>query len=544
MSVDLTKGIVRILAPNSQTAGTGFVLTAEGLIATCAHVVAIAEAKPEDTVELIFHATGERAKARVLQEFWSEPNAEDVAILCLKNSLPQGVETLLLGTSPGTEGDSFKTFGFPSAKPVEGIFGYGKIGDLTTENGYPVLQLTETTEVTSGFSGAPVFDQKTRRVVGIVTSSLVPDEFGRLLQTAFITPTSTLKEVCPRLNLSDICPYRGLEAFTEDQAEFFYGRQKAVKQLLEKLKQEPPFLAVLGASGSGKSSLVQAGVIPQLKKRSLPGSDRWGILLVRPRENPFEELTKIGLLDQDKDLPTAVHNWLENHPQQTRLVLILDQFEEILVSCSKGLRRKFFLQLSHLSQLDLPITVILVMRNDFYGRLVQQAPKLMESLQEGFLYNVPSFIESDDLMSILLCPAEDVGLRFEEGLVEDIIDDLIEANPETEPERIGSLSTILPLLEFTLEQLWQERRDGEMTHGAYQKIGKVTGSLAKWANDAFQDLKKQELEPLVRRIFTDLVYLGEPNEGVPDSKRRRQLVYLYRRDESQKSLRASRSRDR
>ena len=533
MSIDLTTGIVRILQPNNQTAGTGFVLTADRLIATCAHVVAIAGVRPGDTVQLIFPATGEKAEALVLQEFWSEPNAEDVAILRLKNSLPERVEPLLLGTDSGTEGHPFKTFGFPIAKPVEGISGYGKIGDLTRENGYPVLQLTETTEVTSGFSGAPVWNQKTRRVVGMVTSILAPDEFERLGQTAFIIPTSTLKAVCPRLNVSEICPYCGLAAFTEDQAEFFYGRQKAVKWLLDKLKQEPRFLAVLGASGSGKSSLVQAGVIPQLKKRCLPGSDRWGILLARPRENPFEELTKIGLLNKDKDLPTAVQNWRENHPQQTRLVLILDQFEEILVSCSEELRRKFFLQLSHLSELDLPITVILVMRNDFYGRLAQQAPELMEWLQEGFLYNVPALIERDDLKSILLRPAEDVGLRFEEGLVEDIIDDLIKANPETEKGRISSPSTILPLLEFTLEQLWQERQEGMMTHEAYQKIGRVTGSLAKWANDAFKELEKQKLASLIRRIFTDLVHLGEPNEGVPDSKRRRQLVELYRGDESQ-----------
>jgi WD40 repeat protein/energy-coupling factor transporter ATP-binding protein EcfA2 len=533
MNTELTTGIVRILRSNGQTVGTGFVLTADGLVVTCAHVVRLAGIEPGYFVHMAFHFSGEMEEAQVLPEFWREPDAEDIAILCLKKSLPNGVKPLELGSESGTEQHPFKTFGFPESKSLDGMFGYGQIGNLTREKGHPVLQLSETTEVTSGFSGAPVWDQKTRRIVGMVTSILAPDKFGRLLQTAFITPASTLKAVCPRLNISDICPYRGLSAFTEDQAEFFYGRQKAVEKLLEKLKQEPPFLAVLGPSGSGKSSLVQAGVIPQLKKRNLPGSDRWGILITSPKEDPFKELTRIGLLNADKDLPTAVQNWLENNLQQTRLVLVLDQFEEILVSCSEESRQKFFLQLSRLSESDFPISVIFVMRNDFYSRLAQQAPELMEWLQEGNLYNVPSVIDKDDLKSIVLRPAEDVGLRFEEGLIEDLIDDLIKANPETKIEKVGSLSTTLPLLEFALKQLWQERQEGVMTHKAYQMIGRVTGSLAKWANDAFKELENQKLSLLVPRIFTDLVHLGNPSEGVPDTKRRRQLIELYRGDKSQ-----------
>ncbi|MBC7334657.1 MAG: ATP-binding protein [Clostridia bacterium] len=98
--------------------------------------------------------------------------------------------------------------------------------------------------------------------------------------------TETLRAVCPLLQLSDYCPYRGLDPFTEDDAEFFFGRQRAVERLLTRLKQEPRFLAVLGPSGSGKSSLVRAGLIPCLRQGAVPYSDRWDFIVTRPGKTP------------------------------------------------------------------------------------------------------------------------------------------------------------------------------------------------------------------------------------------------------------------
>ena len=191
MSTDLTTGIVRILTPNGTTAGTGFVVADEGLIAICAHVVAYAGAGPGGTVRVVFHATGEIREAKVEPDWWRDPDAEDVAILRLDEPLPEGVTPLLLGSSGGTSGHPFKTFGFPAVEGVEGMWGYGNLGDPTTEVGQRVLQLTGTTEVTLGFSGAPVLNIVTRRVVGMVTSITIPDQYRRLTETAFITPTET-----------------------------------------------------------------------------------------------------------------------------------------------------------------------------------------------------------------------------------------------------------------------------------------------------------------------------------------------------------------
>jgi len=531
MSDDLTTGIVRILTPDGSTAGTGFIVSDDGLIATCAHVVEACGAGPGDTVRIVFHATDEEREARIEPDWWRDPDAEDVSILRLKRPLPEEVTPLPLGSSGGTSGHPFKTFGFPAVKGVEGMWGYGTIGDPTTEAGRPVLQLTGTTEVTPGFSGAPVLDTVTRRVVGMVTAITVPDRYGRLAETAFITPTETLQAVCPALQVSDVCPYRSLDAFTEADAEFFFGRQRVVGRLLGSLRREPRFLAVLGPSGSGKSSLVQAGLIPQLRQGAVPGSDRWGVIVTRPADQPFHQLEAGGLAGASEDLAGAVQAWLDRHPEQARLVLVVDQFEELLVTCPEELRRAFVAQLTDLLEAALPVTVVLVMRNDFYSRLAQETPDLLAWLERG-LVNVPPTLARDELKAIVEEPARTIGLAFEAGLVEAILEDAMESAPEGEG-RAGR-STILPLLEFALTQLWERRRDAVLTHETYGDIGGVTGGLTQWADRAFYGLEEEQ-QRLAQRVLTDLVHLGDESQGLPDSRRRRSLDAL-RRDEGEREV--------
>jgi len=153
-------------AANGDTDGTGFLLTDDGLIATCAHVVESAGAGSGDIVRLIFHHTGDEATALIEPEWWREPSQEDVAILRLNGDLPKSVEPLPLGSSAGVEGHGFETYGFPDAGDIEGLWGYGALGGKTTIAGQTVLQLTGATEVTGGFSGGPVWNKKTKRVVG------------------------------------------------------------------------------------------------------------------------------------------------------------------------------------------------------------------------------------------------------------------------------------------------------------------------------------------------------------------------------------------
>jgi WD40 repeat protein len=462
----------------------------------------------------------------VVPEWWRGCDAGDIAILQVEGSLPQGVVPLILGATSGAAGHNMESFGFPLGP--EGLRGQGRILGPIVRDTQQLLQL-QSTEITTGFSGAPVWDLAARRAVGMVTEITRPDQFGRLSDTAFATPTEVLRSVCPTLQLSAVCPYRSLDVFTEDDAQFFFGRQAVVNKLLERLKHEPSFLALLGPSGCGKSSLLQAGLISQLHQgKGVPGSDQWGLISIRQFDEPFRRLEERGLIGASDGLVEATKNWLEKHPEQDRrLLLIIDQFEELLVpSYPEPLRSSFLNQLAELLETALPVTVIVAMRDDFFSPFAQQAAPLLEHLERG-LVTIPALhtLRREELAAIVLEPARVVGLHFEEGLSEIIVQDAIEAAPASRDGVEAARSTVLPLLEFTLTQLWENRDEGLLTHTAYRDIGGVTRSLGKWANRAYQLLARED-RLLVRCILTDLVHLEDESQGIPISPQRQLATNL------------------
>lgn len=514
MTNDLFASIVCILNQHGNAVGTGFVVTDEGLIATCAHVVEGAGAGPGETIEIILRINNEKRRAFIQPERWRAPNDEDIAILHLEGILPAEVQIAMLGSSGGTTGHRFKSYGFPNAGDIEGLWGYGRLGGYTTIAGHTVLQLSEATEVTGGFSGGPVLDQVTRRVVGMVTATADPDERWRLSQTAFITPAETLREVCPDLKLSDICPYRGLEPFTEAQAEFFFGRKALIADLENQLKRYPRFLAVVGPSGSGKSSLVRAGLLAPLRRVK-----QVKLLAFRPDSNPFASLATISLKTSDTgDLRAPIRCLLKADSNTRRVIFFADQFEELFTLCPEGIRQGFVDNLLTLLESDLPVTVIFTLRADFYGHLLRYSG-LIDWLKDGQV-NIPP-MGPKELRAAVEGPARRVGLCFEEGLVEAIT---------AEAARIDHS---LPLLQSALTQLWQDRVDGLLTHAAYQQIGQVTGAIGRWAEDTYSPLNAKE-KRLVQHIFTRLVYYGEA-EGA-DTRQRRMLAELVPRPEEQEII--------
>ncbi len=526
MSEDIHAGIVRILSGRS--VGTGFVVSNDGLLVTCAHV--LGRPCPE-RVSAIFLATNERREATVEMPWLRDVDAEDMAILRVQGGLPQEVRSLPLGSSTGVSGHKISTFGFPSAGEVEGIAGYGKVlgRGSQTKAGQPLLQV-RSSEITQGFSGAPVWDELRKRVIGMVVIVATPDASGKMGETAFATPTETLQSVCTDLQILDSNPYRGLNPFTEAQAKFFFGRKQEVDRLLGKLRLDPRFLLILGPSGSGKSSLVQAGLIPRLRNGVLPGSDRWHIMLTRPADNPFQQLAAQGLATGSNNLTQAVREWLNQHPESTQIVLMLDQFEELLVNCPEEMSQDFLAQLTALLDANLPITVIAIMRDDFYTHFAQQVKLAQRLEQNSGLIHVSPTLQWDELVAIVQEPARVVGLRFEEGLAEEIVEDSIESDTPEEGGRVGRCA-ILPLLEFALTELCERREDGVLTFKAYEKVGGVTGGLRQWADQTFTSLEDECKKQLASRIFTDLVYLGNENEDLPDTRRRRALKSLYRNED-------------
>ena len=534
MGPHLTDGIVRILTPDKSTAGTGFVIGEDGLIATCAHVVLDAEAGPGGTVSLVFPARPQEIRTAVVtRDYWRDDKAEDVAILRLEDSLPEGVTPLPLRTYSGKH--DLSSFGFPQEDPSDGRWGHGQVLGPLKMNGFNRLQL-RSEETTKGFSGAPVWDDTLQAVIGMIIGigkgrsiewnkqrlHIPSDLYGRFRYTAFATPTETLREVCPLLQVSSECPYRGLEAFTEDNAQFFYGRDAFVNTLLERLRDNPRFLAVFGPSGSGKSSVMRAGLIPKLREGALLGSANWEITIIRPADDPFQ--LRVATSPQNSDNFTErVGAWLAQHPEPTtRFMLVVDQFEELLAS--KDLKPSTLIgRLTNLLDSSPSITLIIVMRNDFYSQFTGQE-SLRQWLDNSRAVNIPQVLTRSELEAIIREPAKRANIYIQDGLFNLLVKDAI---GEGEQE---ARSTILPLLEFTLTRLWEKRQDETLTLDAYNNMHGIRDAFTSWANITYDKLQAElplEHRHLVQRIFMDLVYIGDEHLQLPNSRQRKPLTSLY-----------------
>ncbi|NWG06848.1 MAG: SUMF1/EgtB/PvdO family nonheme iron enzyme [Chloroflexi bacterium] len=499
----LESGTVRCFHSDGATKGTGF-LVSDRLVVTCAHVIQTSDG----TVQVQFVGQDKMISARVLPEYYRDPDHGDIAFLLLE-STPENIIPLPLGDSRHSlSGSPFRAFGYPVIGNIMGIHARGEILGKVAENDQVLLQL-RSSELNLGHSGAPVWDEKRNVVVGMVVSVFKTDASGKLRDTAFAIPSESLWQVCPEIQPSEISPYLGLNAFSEETAQFFFGRDTLVEKLINVLRGGCRFLAVFGPSGCGKSSVVRAGLLPALEKGQLPESQKWAQVKMRPADDPFMQMKNAGLN------PIDVKEYLKSHPGMERMVLFIDQFEELFTLCPDDIRERFTRELA-LALEDPKLILILSMRDDFYSAFHSAASPLAES---KFLRveNVPGVLTQDELMAMIERPAGVVGAAVEPGLGELIIKDLTHD---------GSVrSSSLPLLEFALTQLWIKRREGRLTHDAYREIGGVTGSLARWANDAYSELSETHRR-VAEDLLTSLVHLGDESQGLPDTRRRRQIAEL------------------
>ncbi len=299
-------------------------------------------------------------------------------------------------------------------------------------------------------------------------------------------------------------PYRGLAAFTEDDAKFFFGRDQLIATLLAHLRSDSRFLVVVGASGSGKSSVVQAGLVPALRKGALFGSQDWSIVTFRPGNDPYPSVDLSGFLKPDRS---------EKHS-----VILVDQFEELFALCSETVQKRFLDDLLALIDSPAPVTVILTVRADFYEYLLHHA--LSERIQKAQVNVLP--MKPEELRAAIEEPARKVGLRFEAGLVETILQDA------------SASANALPLLQSALTQLWYKQVQGVLTYAAYRAIGGVTGAISLWADNTYSYLSAQE-KLLARRVLTRLVHYGE--EGAADTRQRQAQADLVTEPGEQDTLR-------
>jgi WD40 repeat protein len=506
-------GVVAVLDSAGVPRGAGF-LAGSTVVLTCAHVVTAAGGRPGGPVTLCFaHLPGApRVTARVAEGEWRPADRQDIAVLSL-TAAPDGAPVFSLGSAAGCRGHRVSVLGFPDAA-LEGRFGYARAGDLLpdlTGRGR-LLQLTDANDVTVGFSGGPVVDQGSGLVLGMITSILEPDRFQRGLGVAHATSTETLRAVRPDLAEVEVCPYRGLAAFGAEHARWFHGRDVAVRRVLDALSRRAVLL--LGPSGSGKSSLIRAGVLPALAEgRGRPGADAWTVIAARPGRNLTAELDRAGLTGARA---SGLGPALRAHCAAGRLLLVVDQFEELLTEPGAA---GLLAELTAVLRTVAALSVVLVMRDDFYPRLAATAPALLDLLSPG-LVNVPATLTAGDLTAIIVEPARAVRLSFEPGLADLIIDDLRAAG-EADPRAAenGQVPvTVLPLLELALRQLWERRADGRLTHAGYHAIGRVTGSLTGLCDQSFGALPAEH-QPIARRMLTALVRPADPDRHIPAVRR-------------------------
>jgi WD40 repeat protein/DNA-binding SARP family transcriptional activator len=314
-----------------------------------------------------------------------------------------------------------------------------------------------------------------------------------------------------------LCPYKGLACFEPADRELFFGRERLVAELVTHLVG-PGLLGVVGPSGSGKSSVVRAGLLPALADGVLPGSARWTRVVIRPGEHPLDELARaahrvgpeptgvVGTAgDQDgaageegesADQPIRALTDVDTRDGQRRLVLVVDQFEEVFTSCCDQRERTAFLAaLTAATQAtDGYASVVLVIRADYYGHCAADRT-LAELLATDHVLVGP--MTTDELRRAIQRPADRAGLQLEAGLVEQLLADVA-----GEP---GGL----PLLSTALLESWQHRQGRTLTLAGYHASGGVNGAVARLADRAYGRLDPGQ-QAAARRL---LLRLAGPGEG-------------------------------
>jgi WD40 repeat protein/serine/threonine protein kinase len=312
-------------------------------------------------------------------------------------------------------------------------------------------------------------------------------------------------------------PYKGLEPFDEADAADFYGRDDVVDSLLGAVTTKG-LVAVVGASGSGKSSVVRAGLVPALRDGAIAGSEDWFIVTMVPGTDPFDEFhiglrdasvgsTEASTRDESHELRNAFRAALDG--PNSRALLIIDQFEELFSSnVSVETRERFLDNVADLAQdPSHRVKVIITMRADFsdqpmahpgFGGLLARSSYLLAPMR-------PEQVEE-----VIRGPAARVGIQVEPGLISEIIRDIADA------------AAYLPLLQYILSELFERRTEDRLTVQAYRSLGGVEGVLDRRAETTYLSLSDGPKEAS-RQLFLRMVHLGDHGE---QTRRRLPLTEL------------------
>ncbi len=545
------QAVLENIRNRKQPIGTGFFISNE-LVITCAHVISYDEKPPLEDFLYIRTIDGDVIEAKIEGNFWREAGKEDIAILRLIDSHFEKTESLSFSCSDNIQDHTFETYGFPQGHP-SGLA--GRVSVLGLNPGPPPLLQLQSGEIVVGFSGGPIFDRTTGRVVGMTSEKVTPDVkdidgsvikksasqpiVTGMREVSKATPSFVIRDACQNcedINFQEVCPYQGLDHFTEEQSAYFFGRDKLIGRLIATLKKSHQFLSVTGTSGSGKSSVVRAKLLPYLREKGVSTTDE-KVSIASIRFSPQQSLEESFLsavykqLDpqpsSDIPLDWATLESFSSKKDGNRLVIFIDQFEEAFTLYSTDKANLFLVQLNRLLDINRSITLILASRIEFEAKLEESA--FSNRLAQGScqVRGIPG--PDLELEQIIVQPAEVVGLIVEEGLVDRIIQDL------------GTTKNPLPLLEFALKKMWEIdisiNGKSSLTLKTYKEhFSSISNVLSERANEVYEyqlydystkkwergSRRSEDEKKLIRSILGCLIKFNSQSgaNGLPDTRRR------------------------
>ncbi len=306
-------------------------------------------------------------------------------------------------------------------------------------------------------------------------------------------------------------PFRGLRPFSEDDARDFFGRDRLIAEVVRRIDGGDRLIAMIGPSGSGKSSAVRAGLIPFIRKGAVAGSDHWLIAHMLPGSNPFIEL-EAALLRSTIDAPDSLAEPLQADDgsgllraalrllpsESSRLLLVVDQFEELFTLVEDEAEQRRFMDhlVGAVDDSYGRVVVVLTLRADFYGRPLEHAA--FGTLMGAGVVNVVP-LTSDELESAALEPARRSGVTLEPALLAELIADVL--------GRPGAL----PMFQYTLTELFDRRVGDTLTIETYRAISGVQGALTKSAEELYGQLSASDQE-VAKQLFLRLVTIAGHDE--------------------------------